>query len=130
METMQLSTKEDLYVLRHLLSILIGSYVIGWLILVVNLGRVPLLHPFLWQAGSVAAAVLTVWLAVSLSRTALIWWSAVTLSIVTVRSFAYAKEGIFNPFGVWLLVLAGVLVTGLAVISVNVLTGGMEKLRR
>lgn len=130
MEHMRVKTTEDIYVIRHILSALIGSYVVGWLILVVNLGRVPLLNPILWQLGSLSAMMTTIWLALTLSKTSLIWWASVTLSVVTIRSFAYAQTGIFNPLGVWLLVLSGVLVTCLSVIAVNAITGRLGKLAK
>lgn len=120
----------DKHALVRLLRLLILTYVLGWFILVLNVGRVPLLAGYYWQIGSGIAMALTLWLAVSLSSKALTWWAAFTMTVVTVRSFSYLSEGIWNPLGVWLLVLSGVSITGLAVISVNVLSGHEEKFKR
>lgn len=133
MNQFELDTKEELGVLRHILQGLIGSYVIGWIILIINAGRIPLLESYggiFWEIGAFVSLCLTVWLAITLSARALTWWIAGVMSIVSARSFAYILEGVFNPLGVWLLVATGVSITAMAVIAVNAVTGRLEKLHR
>lgn len=130
MDPSNFTTSKDLNALRHLLTVLIASYCLGWGILIVNVGRVPMLHPYIWAAAAAVCFAFTIWLAITLSIRALTWWASVVLSTATVRTFAYAVHGIYNPCGVWLLVLTGVSITGLTVISVNALTGRVEKKKR
>jgi hypothetical protein len=130
MDHPNLSVKHDLVVLRRILRSLIFSYGIGWVVLVFNVGRIPLLNPIAWEAASAVCLFVTIWLAWSLSIRSLTIWTAVIFSVVTMRSFAYISDGIFNPLGVWMLVMSGVSVTGLAVISVNAITGNMEEMRQ
>jgi len=129
MDDFEHQTKNDLIIVRHILQGIILSYTIGWGILIFNVGRVPGLPGHYWQVSAVICFGMTVWLAITLSFTALTWWCAIVLSLVTLRSSVYAKEGILNPTGVWLLVLSGIAITGLAVISVNALTGRIGKLK-
>ena len=128
-----LADVKDLNVITKLLHGLIGSYALGWLILIANFGNVPFLDSYggiFWEAGALTSLGLTIWLAITLSARALSWWIAGVMSMVTIRSLAYAFDGVFNPLGVWLLVASGVSITALAVISVNALTGRLEKLHR
>lgn len=122
-------TKHDLPMIRHILQGLIASYCVGWVILVINVGNVPLLGNYWWTITSAICIFTTLYLAYTLSIRSLIWWVATIVSVVTIRSVAYASTGILNPVGVWLLVLSGVTITGLAVISVNALTGRLGKLK-
>lgn len=122
-------TKHDVPVIRHILQGLILSYCFGWGVLVLNVGSVPLLDNRWWQISSAICISTTIWLAITLTLRTLVWWTATVMTVVTVRSFAYFSDGILNPFGVWLLVLSGVTVTGLAVISINALTGRLGALK-
>lgn len=122
-------TKEeanDLHVVLRILRVLIFSYIIGWVILIVNVGNIPLLNGLVWELGAVICLVSTFWLGITLSLKALRCWVVVVMIYTSLRSFAYGVEGIFNPLGVWLLVLTGVSITALAVISVKALTGRLE----
>lgn len=122
-------TKEqshDLKVLVRILRLLIYSYAIGWIILIANIGSIPLFDGLFWEIGATICLGMTLWLAHKLSMTALHWWVAYLIIYVSMRAFAYGYRGIFNPLGVWLLVLTGVSITALAVISVNALAGRLE----
>lgn len=129
MEEIDISDSADVHILQNILRVLIGSYLLGWGILIANVGTVPLFNGIIWEFSAFACAAVTIWLISSLTKRALVAWSAVVLTVVTLRSFAYIQEGIFNPAGVWLLVLSGVSVTNLAVITVNALIGREERLK-
>jgi len=116
-----------MYGLRLTLKVIIASYALGWMVLALQTRRLPFLDPFYWRLASVIMLCLTLWLALSLSLKALVWWTTTALAFASVRSISYLIDGIYSPFGVWLLVLSGIAVTVLAVISVEALTNRFKK---
>lgn len=120
----------DLEVLRKILRYLIASYTIGWGLLAWFAIKTDLIDDQYWRVSAIILLGLTIWLVVSLNIRSLWAWVTGSIVIVTVRSISYASEGIFAPFGVWMLVMSGVSITGLAVISVNAVTGRLHEDKR
>lgn len=117
--------RKNIMSLKRLLSVLIGSYCVGWGILVFNIGSIQNVNRYIWAAAAAACFITTLWLAYTLSVRALLWWTTTVVSVVTVRSFAYISGGIINPLGVWFLVLTGVAITSLAVLLIDSLSEKM-----
>jgi hypothetical protein len=120
---------ENVKGVRLLLRGLIFSYVIGWTILAILAVPLPNFeYPYpIWRTLSIIMVLLTMLLAIKLDLRSLYIWATIGTLTALTRASAFLLEGTWNAFGVWLLVISGIIITSLSVVSVNALTGHINQ---